>query len=70
MNTGKGHHKEFKMIPLNHNVADSEYTDIAHTGVDDLSLRCINGSNVCYRCKHDTRQFYPSCAAFKRTANL
>ena len=25
----------------------SEYTDSAHTEVEDLSSRCINGSNVC-----------------------
>ena len=25
----------------------SEYTDSAHTEVEDLSSRCMNGSNVC-----------------------
>ena len=34
----------------------SEYTDSAHTEVEDLSSRCMNGSNVYDRCGHDTRQ--------------
>ena len=32
----------------------SEYTDSAHTEVEDLSSRCMNGSNVYDRCGHDT----------------
>ena len=35
----------------------SEYTDSAHTEVEDLSSRCINGSDVYDRCGNDTRQF-------------
>ena len=31
----------------------SEYTDSAHTEVEDLSSRCMNGSNVYDRCGHD-----------------
>ena len=33
----------------------SEYTDSAHTKVDDPSLGCMNGSNVYDRCGHDTK---------------
>ena len=33
----------------------SEYTDSAHTEVEDLSSRCMNVSNVYDRCGHDTR---------------
>ena len=33
----------------------SEYTDSAHTEVEDLSSRYMNGSNVYDRCGHDTR---------------
>ena len=29
----------------------SEYTDSAHTEVEDLSSRCMNGSNVYDRCE-------------------
>ena len=47
----------------------SEYTESAHTEVDALSSRCMNGSNVYDRCGHDTRQFHPSYTAF-RTANF
>ena len=34
----------------------SEYTDTAHTEVDDLSSRCMNGSNVYdpHRARHKT----------------
>ena len=48
----------------------SEYTDSAHTEVEDPSSRCMNASNEYDRCGHDTRQFYPSCTAYRRTANL
>ena len=48
----------------------SEYTDSAHTEVEDLSSRCMNESNVYDRCGHDTRQLHPSCTACRRTANL
>ena len=48
----------------------SEYTDSAHTEVEDPSLGCMNVSNVYDRCKHDTRQLHPSCTACRRTANL
>ena len=48
----------------------SEYTDSAHTEVEDLSSRCMNGSNVYDRCGHDTRLLHPSCTACRRTANL
>ena len=37
----------------------SEYTDSAHTEVEDLSSRCMNGSNVYDRCGHDTRLLHP-----------
>ena len=51
----------------------SEYTDSAHTEVEDLSSRYMNGymngSAVYGRCRHDTRQFHPSCTAC-RFANL
>ena len=47
----------------------SEYTDSAHTEVEDLSSRCLNWSDVCDRCGHDTRQLHPSCTARRRTAN-
>ena len=40
----------------------SEYTDSAHTEVEDLSSRYMNGSNVYDRCEHDTRQLHPSCS--------
>ena len=30
----------------------SEYTDSAHTEVEGLSSRCMNGSNVYDRCGH------------------
>ena len=39
----------------------SEYTDSAHTEVEDPSLGCMNGSNVYDRCGHDPRQLHPSC---------
>ena len=39
----------------------SEYTDSAHTEVEDLSSRCMNVSNVYDRCGHDTRLLHPSC---------
>ena len=48
----------------------SEYTDSAHTEVEDLSSRYMNGSNVYDRCGQDTRQRHPSCTACRRTANL
>ena len=41
----------------------SEYTDSAFTQVEDLSSRCINGSNTCDQCGHDTRRFHPFCTA-------
>ena len=43
----------------------SEYTDSAHTEVEDLSSRCMNGSNVYDRCGHDTRLLHPSCTALQ-----
>ena len=48
----------------------SEYTDRAHTEVEDPSSKCMNGSNVYDRCGHDTRLLHPSCTACRRTANL
>ena len=48
----------------------SEYTDSAHTEVEGLSPRYMNGSNVYDRCGHDTRLLHPSCTACRRTANL
>ena len=45
----------------------SEYTDSAHTEVEDLSSRCMNGSNVYDRCGHDTRLLHPSCSACSLT---
>ena len=48
----------------------SEYTDSAHTEVEDLSSRCMNGSDVYDRCGHGTRQLHPSCTACRRNANL
>ena len=38
----------------------SEYTDSAHTEVEDLVSRYMNGSNVYDRCRHDTRQLHLS----------
>ena len=60
---------------LHQNVANcqntlSEYIDSAHTEVEDLSSRYMNGSNVYDRCGHDTRQLHPSCTACRKTANL
>ena len=43
----------------------SEYTDSAHTEVEDLSSRYMNGSNVNDRCGHNTRQLHPSCTAYR-----
>ena len=37
----------------------SQYTDSAHTEVEDLSSRCMNGSNVYDRCGHDISQLHP-----------
>ena len=48
----------------------SEYIDSAYNEVEDLSSRCINGSNAYDRCEQDTRQLHPSCTAVRRTANL
>ena len=48
----------------------SEYTDSAHTEVEDPSLGYMNGLNMYDRCGHDTRQLHPSCTACRRTANL
>ena len=48
----------------------SDYTDSAHTKVEDPSLGYMNGSNICDRCEHNTRQLHPSCTACRRTANL
>ena len=44
----------------------SEYTDSAHTEVEDLSSRYMNGPNVYDRCGHDTRQLHPSCTPCRR----
>ena len=38
----------------------SEYTDSAHTEVEGLSSRCMNGSNVYDQCGHDIRIQYRS----------
>ena len=48
----------------------SEYTDSAHTEMEDLSSRYMNWSDVCIRCGHDNRQLHPSCTAYRRTVNL
>ena len=48
----------------------SKYTDSAHTEVEDLSSRCMNGSDEYDRCGHDTTQFHPSCSTCRRTANI
>ena len=48
----------------------SEYPDSAHTEVEDLSSRYMNGSDVYDQCGHDTRQFHPSCTACRLTAKL
>ena len=48
----------------------SEYIDSAHTKVEDLSSRYMNGSDAYDRCGYDTRQLHPSCTACRRTANL
>ena len=48
----------------------SEYTESAHSEVEDLSSRYTNGSNVHDQYEHDIRQFHPSCTACRRTANL
>ena len=48
----------------------SEYIDSAHTEMEDLSSRYMNGSNVYDRCGHHTRQLHPSCTACRRIANL
>ena len=48
----------------------SEYIDSAHSEVEDLSSRYMNGSNMYDRCGHDTRQLHPSCTAIRRTANI
>ena len=48
----------------------SEYTDSAHTEVEDPSSRCMNESDEYDQCGNDTRQFHPSCTACRRTANL
>ena len=39
----------------------SEYTDRAHTDVENLSSRCMSGSNVYDRCGHAKTT---SCSAF------
>ena len=41
-------------------VAPSEYTDSAHTEVEDLCARYRNGSDVHDRCGHDTSLLHPS----------
>ena len=48
----------------------SEYTDSAHTEMEDPSLGYMYGLNMYDRCGHDTRQLHPSCTACKKTANL
>ena len=59
------------MIALYQNVANCRNTQTVLTSeVGDLSLRWMNGSNVYDRCGHDTRQFYPSCTACRRSAIL
>ena len=59
------------MIALHQTFGElSEYTDSAHTEVEDPSLGCMNVPNTYDRCGHDTRQLHPSCTACKRTANI
>ena len=41
----------------------SDYTDSAHTEVEDHSSRYMNGSNMYDRGGNDTRQLHPSCIA-------
>ena len=48
----------------------SQYTDNAHTELEDPFLGCMNVSNVYDRCGNDTRQLHPSCTACRRTANI
>ena len=57
-----------KMIAFHQNV--SENSDSAHTEVEDLCARCMNGSDVYDRCGHDTILLHPSCTARRKTANL
>ena len=42
----------------------SEYTDSAHTEVEDPSSRCTNASADYDRCRHDTIQLHHSCTAW------
>ena len=48
----------------------SEYTDSAHTEMEDPFSRCMNGSDEYDRCGHEARQLYPSCTAYRSTANI
>ena len=52
------------------NVENCQYTLTAHIEVEDFSSRCMNGSDVCERCGHDTRQFHICCTTCKRITNL
>ena len=45
----------------------SEYPDSAHTDVEDLSSRCMNGLYVNGRYVNDTKQFHPSCTACRKS---
>ena len=44
----------------------AEYTDSAHTEVEDLCSIYMNGSDVYVRCGHDTRLLHPCCTACRR----
>ena len=48
----------------------SEYTNSAHTELEDPSSKYMNASDEYDRCGHDTRQFHPTCIACRRTAHL
>ena len=50
--------------------APSEYTDSAHTEVEDPSSGCMNESYMYGRYGHGTKQLHPSCTACRWTANL
>ena len=36
----------------------SEYTDSAHNEVEELSAKCVNGSNVYDPCQHDENNLF------------
>ena len=51
-------------------VALTEYIDSAHTEVEDLFSRYMNGSDAYDRYGHDTRLLHPSCTACRRTSHF